>query len=185
MKYPSEQLKTERLYLRRFTLNDVNDTVALCNNINVVKSLQNLPYPYLESHAIAWINSHTEHWKERIVFEWAIVKQDTHELIGCIGITLDNQHQHGEIGYWIGEPYWNQGYASEATQAIIKAGFEQLDLHRLYAQHFAFNQASGRVMQKVGMLYEGTLKEHLNKDGHHLDICYYGILKSDYFSDTE
>ncbi|NLA78030.1 MAG: GNAT family N-acetyltransferase [Erysipelothrix sp.] len=181
MKNPAEQLTTSRLRLRRFTLDDVAATAQLCNNINLYQATANLPYPYTEDHATSWITSHQKAWEEGLGFEWALVDKKTDQLLGCVGIFIDKEHQRGEIGYWIGEPFWNQGYASEAAQAIINHGFEELQLNRIFACHLAFNQASGRVMEKAGMFYEGTLKSHHNKDGTLHDMVYYGILKDDYF----
>ena len=89
--------------------------------------------------------------------------------------------QHAEMGSWIGKPYWNQGYATEAAKAIIKQGFEVMKLNRIHAHHFARNAASGKVLLKIGMKHEGTLRQHVVKWDKFEDIELYGILKVDIF----
>ncbi len=64
------------------------------------------------------------------------------------------------MSYWLGVPYWNQGYGTEAVNAVLAYEFNQWHLHRIYAPHFLNNPASGRVLQKVGMTYEGRMREH-------------------------
>jgi RimJ/RimL family protein N-acetyltransferase len=80
----------------------------------------------------------------------------------------------------IGVPYWNQGYATEAAQHAVDWGFQQLGLNRIYAQHFGSNPASGRVMQKMGMKYEGTLRQHYIRFGEVQDAVCYGILRDEW-----
>lgn len=80
----------------------------------------------------------------------------------------------------MGVPYWGQGIATEAVAALIAQGFDTLDLNRIYATHFARNPASGRVMQKAGMVFEGILRQHLRKADRFEDLVRYGILRSDY-----
>ena len=83
------------------------------------------------------------------------------------------------MGYWMGVPYWNHGYCSEAARALVAHGFQQMGLHRIYAFHFVRNPASGRVMQKAGMTYEGTLRQHVKKWERYEDLTAYGILRSE------
>ena len=110
---------------------------------------------------------------------FAITLNSNGSLVGGISMAIDQHHEHGELGYYIGKPYWNNGYATEATQAVIKYGFESLGLRRIFAAHFARNPASGRVMQKAGMSYEGCLRQHLKKWGGFEDMMYYGIIRED------
>ena len=104
----------------------------------------------------------------------SITDKKSGELYGCVGMAPDIKNSHAELGYWIGKTYWGQGYATEAVAAMMHFGFEVKGYHRLYARHFASNPASGRVMQKCGMVYEGTLKEHIFKIDRYEDIVHYG-----------
>ncbi|HYC60995.1 MAG TPA: GNAT family protein [Thermoanaerobaculia bacterium] len=85
----------------------------------------------------------------------------------------------GEIGYWIGVPYWGRGYASDAARTIVRYGFEQCGLDRVFACHFTRNAASGRVLQKARMQYEGTLRRHLVKWDERIDLAFYGSLREE------
>jgi RimJ/RimL family protein N-acetyltransferase len=76
-------------------------------------------------------------------------------------------------------PYWGRGYASEAAAALLLHGFEHFPLNRIFAMHFARNPASGRVLQKIGMRHEGTLRQHLKKWGQYVDLECYGLLRSE------
>jgi RimJ/RimL family protein N-acetyltransferase len=130
--------------------------------------------------AEAWIQSH--HPKltldEGIVF--AITLKDNGQLVGSIGLEIEKKHQRAALGFWIGKPYWNQGYATEAAGLVIKFGFLTLGINRIHATHLVRNPGSGRVMEKNGMKFEGCLRQHILKWGKFEDLNYYAILKEDY-----
>ena len=84
------------------------------------------------------------------------------------------------MGYWIGKPYWTKGYASESTRALLQYGFDTLGLNRIFAHHMTKNPQSGRVMQKIGMTYEGTLPQHIRKGDDFEDLTLYGITRNQY-----
>ena len=94
-----------------------------------------------------------------------------------MGLTLGHQ---GELGYWIGVPYWGKGYCTEAGEALLEYGFTELDLNRIHASYFSRNPASGRVMEKLGMTYEGTRKQHILKWNKFEDLALKGILRKDW-----
>ena len=100
--------------------------------------------------------------------------------IGAIGLTISPRNQRAEMGYWLGVPYWNKGYATEAARAVLRFGFQELGLNRIYASYFPRNPASGRVMEKAGMRYEGTLRQHFVRWSEPEDLVYYSILKSEW-----
>jgi ribosomal-protein-alanine N-acetyltransferase len=88
-------------------------------------------------------------------------------------------HQ-AELGYWIGEPFWNQGLCTDAGQAVVNYGFTALELIRIHSCHIKRNPASGRVMQKIGMTHEGFRRQHVRKWDVLEDLDLYGILKEDW-----
>jgi RimJ/RimL family protein N-acetyltransferase len=104
--------------------------------------------------------------------------------MGAIGLRITPQHTHAELGSWLGTPYWNAGYGTEAAHAVVVYGFERLGLHRLHASHMTRNPASGRVLQKIGMRAEGCLRQHVKKWEVFEDLALYGILRSEYGSPT-
>lgn len=172
-------LETKRLILRPFNIDDASEVQKLAGDREIAKTTLNIPYPYEDGMAEEWINTHQEAFKKGKIFTLAIVHKQENYLIGAIGLTINKEFEHGEIGYWIGKPYWGKGYCTEATNDVLNYGFNKLELNRIFARHMKNNPASGRVMQKVGMKLEGTLKQHVKKWGEFQDILYYGILKDE------
>ncbi|MBN1406970.1 MAG: GNAT family N-acetyltransferase [Calditrichaceae bacterium] len=175
-------IKTNRLLLRPFQLSDGNDVQRLAGEFEIADTTLFIPHPYEDGVAEQWIRTHEEHLKSGKEIIFAITLQNTKELIGSIGLIVNKEHEKAELGYWIGKPYWNKGYATEAAEAMLKFGFEDINLNRIHAHYFARNPASGKVMEKLGMRYEGTLRDDIKKWGKFEDIKIYGILKSEYHS---
>lgn len=173
-------LRSERLILRPFRLSDAKRVQELAGSKAVASTTLNIPHPYADGVAEEWITNHEKNFQDRHSLTLAICLKESDELIGCIGLLLSVPDQNASLGYWIGEPYWNQGYCTEAAKVMIKYAFEQLDLHRVFATHISHNPASGRVMTKLGTKQEGVLRDHVCKWGKHYDLIYYGILKSEY-----
>ena len=173
-------LQTERLILRPFTVADAGDVQRLAGDPAIASTALNIPHPYEDGVAEKWISGHQEKFHSGELVNFAITLREGDDLIGAIGLTVDQRHVRAELGYWIGSPFWNKGYCTEAVRAVLRYGFEELALNRIFAHHFKRNPASGRVMQKVGMTYEGCLREHVKKGSRFEDIECYGILKSDY-----
>jgi ribosomal-protein-alanine N-acetyltransferase len=178
--FPS--LKTERLLLRAFVLEDAPRVRLLAGEKEIASNTLAIPHPYEEGMAEAWIGTHQEGFDKGNLITFAIVLRSSDELIGAIGLTVNQEHANAELGYWIGKPYWNHGYCTEAAEEVLRYGFEQLDLNRIYATHLRRNPASGRVMKKLGMMHEGCRRKHVLKWGVFEDLEMYGILKSEFTS---
>lgn len=172
--------ETERLRLRRPNLGDVPRVVELAGDYKIAATTLLLPHPYLPEHGEGFIPAVAEGWKRKDDFTFALALKADDSLIGVMGLGPLTPWNRAEIGYWIGVPYWGQGYATEAARRVVQFGFETLDLNRIYAGHFIHNPASGRVMQKAGMTYEGTLREHYLRFGNYYDGVFYGILRSEW-----
>ena len=112
------------------------------------------------------------------MYNWGIFEKQIGLLVGVFSLGLVTSKNMGEVGYWIGQKYWNLGYGTEATQAVIDFGFSELQLNRIYGRYLAFNPASRRVMEKAGMLYEGTLQDVIIKDGTYHGVGYLGIARA-------
>lgn len=176
-KHPT--LYTERLILRPHTIWDADDLQKLINDQYIASTTFNLPYPYGLEDAIEWLAKREEDYKETGSPQFAITFKNE-EFIGGIGLRVNKQHENGEIGYWIGKPYWGKGYCTEAAYAVVKYGFDVLNLNRIHATHMTRNPASGRVMQKIGMKQEGHLRQDRKKWDKFEDMELYSILKSEY-----
>jgi [ribosomal protein S5]-alanine N-acetyltransferase len=173
-------LETARLILRPFVLADAPDVQRLAGEREVASTTRNIPHPYEDGMAEDWIRTHQAQFEQGTLVNFAIVLRTEHVLIGGIGMRINPHDTNAELGYWIGKPYWNRGYCTEAAQAVVRYGFEVLGLHRLHASYLTRNPASGRVMQKLGMTYEGCLRQHVNKWEVFEDLAVYGILRSEY-----
>jgi len=173
-------LGTPRLLLRPFTLADAPEVKRMAGRKEIADTTLQIPHPYKDGMAEEWIRTHSDAFTEGRQADFAVTDRQKGHLLGAICLTLDPENQHGDLGYWIGVKYWGNGYCTEAAEAILYYGFTQILLHRIYANHMARNPASGRVMQKIGMQYEGYQREHLKKSGRFEDRILYGILKSEY-----
>ena len=169
-------LSTERLILRPFRLADAPEVRRLAGDREIAAATLRIPHPYEEGMAENWIRSQ----KDSTGMVFAVTHTAQGDFIGAIGLNVNRDFDHAELGYWLGTAYWRQGYATEAARAMLEFGFHTLGLHRIHAHHFLRNPASGRVMQKIGMVREGHLRQHVKKWGQYEDIIAYGILKSDY-----
>ena len=173
-------LLTERLVLRSLTLEDATDVQRLAGEYDIASMVCAIPHPYEDGMAEEWIRAcHNDYQKDNAL-NFAITLKADANLIGAIGIGLDPENERAELGYWIGKPYWNCGYATEAAQAVVAYSFQVLKLNRIYAYHFTRNPASGRVLEKIGMHYEGCRRQHTKKWGNFEDLIGYGMLKSDF-----
>jgi len=121
-----------------------------------------------------------EAWAEGVGLQLMMADRRSDLPVGAIGINIERRMDRGELGYWVGVPFWNRGYATEASSAIVGYGFEHLGLNRIWAGHFVGNEASGRVQQKIGMKQEGLLRQHYKKDGIYLDDVLYAVLKDEF-----
>lgn len=173
-------LQTERLILRPFRLADAAGVQRLAGDREVASTTLNIPHPYEDGLAEQWIGTHQEEYEQSRGVVFAVVLRSEQVLIGAIGLVINQRYERAELGYWVGKPYWNQGYGTEAARAVLQYGFEVLRLHRIHASHLKRNPASGRVMQKIGMTYEGCSRQHVKKWGVFEDLERYGILKSEH-----
>jgi [ribosomal protein S5]-alanine N-acetyltransferase len=175
-----EELHTERLLLRPFGETDAGDVQRLAGDPDISKTTLHVPYPYEDGMAEAWISTHGEAAAAGTNVVYASVRAEDDALVGSINCAIDSRHRRGELGYWVGKPFWGQGYGTEAASALLDFCFERLNLNRVHAHYLAGNPGSGRVMEKIGMQYEGTLREHIEKDGKLFDLVVYGILRSEW-----
>jgi RimJ/RimL family protein N-acetyltransferase len=152
----------------------------LAGERDISSTTLNIPHPYEDGMAEEWIGTHRERFERGELANFAVVLRDDGRLVGAIGLVINQQFESAELGYWVGKPYWGQGYCTEAARAVLHYGFTVLGLNRIHAHHLSRNPASGRVMEKIGMTYEGCLSQHVKKWGDFEDIKVYGILRSDY-----
>ena len=178
MNYNAETrtITTENLILRPFREEDVPAITAEMNDPEVVKTTHAMSYPFPEENVRRWIGGMSASWEKGSSCVFAVTGRETGEMYGFICLVMEPRDHRAELGYAYGRRHWGKGIGTEACKAVIDFGFQVLDLHKIYARHFVSNPASGRVMQKSGMEYEGTQKSHDYKDGRYEDVASYGIL---------
>lgn len=170
-------LTTPRLVLRPFQSADGSQVERLAGDWEVADTTLNIPHPYPEGGGAGWIRTHAAAWEDGSSLTLAIVPRDRPEkLIGAVSLAIAPEHSRGELGYWIALAEWGHGYATEAARALAAFGFGELGLHRIQARHFRRNEASGRVMQKLGMQFEGVIREGYLRWGRFEDVSCYGVL---------
>lgn len=170
-------LETKRLILRPFALTDAPDVQCLAGDRAIADTTLNMPHPYEDGMAEAWIGSHQAIFDDGKGVHFAITLRSDGALVGAISLMGMVKGHQAEMGYWIGKPYWNQGYCTEAGRAVVSYAFSELGLARVHAGHLTRNPASGRVMQKIGMQHEGCRRQHVQKWGKFEDLDLYGILR--------
>ncbi len=170
-------LQTERLTLRPYALSDIPALVPLIGAREVAATTLRIPHPYTASDARNFIARTQEGLDSEL--RLGIVLRESDMLCGGVGLRIEADHRRAELGYWIGVPYWGKGYATEASRALVDYGFGTLGLHRIFASHFANNPASARVLRKIGMRHEGSLRAHILKWGEFFDLEMYGMVVSD------
>jgi len=175
-----EVLETERLRLRRPTLDDATDIERLINVREIAEMTLSVPYPYPQGAAKSFLEEVAlPDWDKDTAYFFAITRRADDELMGAIDIRPE-QYERAEIGFWLGTPYWNQGYMTEAVRRVIQFGFEELKLNRIWAGHFTHNPASRRVQEKAGMTFEGVLRKHYRRGEAYIDNGVCGILREEW-----
>lgn len=165
------------LVLRPFALSDAPRVAELANDEQLTSTLLVVPFPYHESHALAWIEGHEQRLEERRSLDLAMTVHG--ELVGSIGVELDQRHRRAALGYWVGRSFWGRGFATTAARAMIRYCFETLGTVRVSAYHFVGNEASGRVLEKAGMLREGTMRGLVRKGDRQLDCVMYAVVRDE------
>lgn len=147
-------LVTRRLILRTPEMEDAADVVPLANNRQVAEQTRRMPHPYGLADAHAWI-SLARRGMDNGEKTYLLTLKDDGRIVGAAGIVALNETEF-EIGYWIGEHYWNKGFATEAVQAVIDYGFVNHSLDRIYGCCRVANTPSRRVLEKCGFQYTGS-----------------------------
>ncbi|HHZ13984.1 MAG TPA: GNAT family N-acetyltransferase [Clostridiales bacterium] len=168
-------IESTRLILRPFSIKDVEDVFLYASDEIVTKYLTWPPHTDISQ-------------TKKIVKEFfmdkpgvfAIELKSERKCIGCIELRIYTEHDKASFGYVLNRKYWNKGYMTEALKRIIDFAFSKLGLNRIEATHYVGNEGSGRVMQKCGMIYEGTGLQEVKIKGVFHDVVHYAILRQDW-----
>ncbi len=174
------KITTERLQLDQLQSSDISSIVSYASSKKIAAYTLNIPNPYNEKAAIYWINLANQGFTNGTHLIVAMRLTKSLEFIGGMGLTIQKQFNRAELGFWIAEPFWNNGYATEGAKSMINYGFNNLGLNKITSSHFLENPASGRVLEKSGLLKEGVLKAHVCKGSRYFDLVVFGLTKNEY-----
>jgi len=163
--------------LREWRVEDAPDLAAAISNKKVLDNLRDgIPYPYTEQDGVEFINA-TLNAEKGSRYAFAITYYG--KVIGSIGVfRKENVHRFtAELGYYIAEPYWGKGIMTDAVRRICAYVFENTDIIRIFAEPYAYNAASCRVLEKSGFQYEGTLRSNAIKNGKIIDMKMFALIK--------
>ena len=166
-----------KIQIRKWELADAKDLATALSNRKILDNLRDgLPYPYTEQDGKDFIVAMLAA-DENFTFAFAITLDG--KVIGSIGaFRQENIHKHtAELGYYIAEEHWGKGIMTEAVKQLCDYVFSHTDMIRIYAEPFAYNIGSQRVLEKAGFQYEGTLRNNAVKNGKILDMKMYSILR--------
>jgi RimJ/RimL family protein N-acetyltransferase len=173
-------LKGQKINLRRVYKSDAESIYKYARDEEISRYTF-LPNPYRISDAYRFITLTHTALRAKKAFNFGIEHKQEKEIIGMISLEQVNfQHLLAETGYWLGKKYWGQGIAQEALQLVLKFGFEQLKLNRIYARVMHPNIASARLLENVGFKKEGVMRKSVWRSGMWLDLIWYAILKDEY-----
>jgi [ribosomal protein S5]-alanine N-acetyltransferase len=159
-------LKTDRLHLRPFTQEDAKTVQLLAGDKRIAQVTQTIPHPYPDGAAASWISGHAAAFRQKTEIIFAIELQSSTQLIGAVSLLhIDKNHSSAEIGYWLGVPYWGQGYATEAVLRLLKFAQDDLQLRQFFGRCFAHNIASANVLKKAGLVQQQDLSEQIINTG--------------------
>jgi ribosomal-protein-alanine N-acetyltransferase len=172
------KLTTDNLVLERFNLNDAKAMFEGWANSEAVTEWTLLNIGKTLRECEDCIRTTIENYEMAEDYHyWAIRYKE--ECIGSIALAIDIEHNCGEVAYVLAEKYWGNGYATEAVKKVLSFGFEELNLNRIEADFFAENLASERVLQKAGLIKEGTFRQRYIKFDTYHDAVLYAALKSE------
>lgn len=170
------RIETDRLYLRPVTLKDAEDMYTYASKEETTFYVYDAHRSLEETE-----DNITRYFINHPIGKYGMELKETGKLIGTIDLRIQEREFQAEIGYVMNPDYRGNGYMTEAGRALVKLGFEVLNLERIFALHDEKNAASGKVMQRLGMTKEGVLRQ-VNKDrnGNFVNDVYYSILRTEY-----
>lgn len=175
-------LQTERLTLRPLAYGDAASIQAVARSREIADTMISIPHPYPDNEARQYVARQIVEFEVGHSVTFVIERKGDPALSGIIEIRdIEREHSQAELSFWLAVAAWGQGYMSEALNPILRFGFEELGLNRLYAYHMARNPGSGKVLQRNGFVQEGVLRQRVRKWGKFEDVALWAILQSDWY----
>jgi ribosomal-protein-alanine N-acetyltransferase len=173
-------LRSDRLRLRPFIAEDAPAVHELAGALEVADTSLVIPHPYSLAAAKSWIAGLPHFFRTGTAHHFALALRSTDELVGAAALSdIDGRNAQAELTFWVGVPWWRSGYATEAGREVIRFGFEEVSLNRVYGRHLARDTPSGNVLRKLGMKQEGVLRQGVRKADVFEDVVLYAVLRED------
>ena len=173
-------LRTKRLVLRKLSLDDARDMFAYASNPQMTRFTTWDAHRSIDDSR-AFLAQALNKYENGQAMDWGIVDAATNQVIGTCGLTnFSEQHQRGDLGYGIAVPYWGKGYMTEAARAAIDCAFRMLPMNRLQSCCNVHNIGSARVMEKLGMIHEGTFRQFFRFRDQPHDVKWYSLLRNEW-----
>jgi len=178
-------IECERLILRPMRVTDAEDVYDYAKRPDLTRYLLWSPHPFL-AHTKEYLKYVVKQYRAGNFYDWAIEEKESGKMIGTCGFTaIDTEHRSGEIGYVINPDFHRRGYAPEAAKAVMDFGFRELHLNRIQCRFMKGNEASLKVAKKLGMTFEGYLRDYLYVKGTYRTIGFCSILRDEYDFNNE
>lgn len=172
--------ETARLILHPLKPSDATSIQTEASAREIADTMISLPHPYPASEAERYLNEQRSLREQGRGVAFAIVTKAENRFCGLVEVRdIDREHSQAELSFWLAPKLWGRGCMSEAVQAALRYGFDELGLNRLYAYHMERNPASGRVLEKNGFRREGLLRQRVRKWDRYEDVVLWAIVRSD------
>ncbi len=179
------ELTTPRLTLRKILVSDTDDVYAYASRQDVTQYLTWYPHPD-RAYTREYLQYLGNRYAAGMFYDWAIFYEPECRMIGTCGFTSFNcTADSAEVGYVINPEFWGKGIAQEALSRVMKFGFEKLNLNRIEAHYMEGNERSRHVMERVGMTYEGTMREAMLVKGSYINVGVCSILRSEWEANAQ
>ncbi|MBW7455686.1 GNAT family N-acetyltransferase [Paenibacillus sepulcri] len=169
------RMESERILLRPVSLKDAEDMFEYTSDEETTRFIYAQHQDLNKTKQVI-----ANYFVKEALGKYAIVLKDSDKMIGTIEFRVHEANQSGELGFTLSRQHWGKGYMTEAGQLILALAFDVLGLERVFAMHDVNNPASGKVMIRLGMTYEGTLRRNHVANGVFADSANYSILKEEY-----
>ena len=179
------EFTTERLVIREYRKSDLDDYIAVTSQPEIYATTYGIPMEYTKKYGKRYFRLIRENIRSMRAFEFGMFLRSNGRYLGNIGlININLPHRHADISYYIDRDFRNMGFTTEAANQMLRLAFEFFAFEKVTGICMSINKASKRVMEKLGMKYEGTLRNELLKNGVYYDLDRLSILKEEFFTDS-